>query len=308
MNNIKKNLTELVGNTPMMYLDNYKKNNKLKANLIGKLEYFNPTNSIKDRAALNMLMTALESGSIDKSTTIIEPTSGNTGIGLAGITSSLGMKLIIVLPDSFSIERRKLLSGLGAELVLTPGADGMSGAIRRAEELVKEIPNSFMPQQFNNPANSEAHKKTTAVEIWNDTEGKVDIVVCGVGTGGTITGIGEALKERNPNIKMIAVEPMESSVLSGNPPGPHKIQGIGAGFIPEILNMDIVDEVIQVPGEKAIETARELAVTEGLLVGISSGAAVFAASILGAKDENREKNIVVILPDTGERYLTSDLY
>lgn len=308
MNNIKKNLTELVGNTPMMYLDNYKKNNKLKANLIGKLEYFNPTNSIKDRAALNMLMTALESGSIDKRTTIIEPTSGNTGIGLAGITSSLGMKLIIVLPDSFSIERRKLLSGLGAELVLTPGADGMSGAIRRAEELVKEIPNSFMPQQFNNPANSEAHKKTTAVEIWNDTEGKVDIVVCGVGTGGTITGIGEALKERNPNIKMIAVEPMESSVLSGNPPGPHKIQGIGAGFIPEILNMDIVDGVIQVPGEKAIETARELAVTEGLLVGISSGAAVYAASILGAKDENREKNIVVILPDTGERYLTSDLY
>lgn len=308
MNNIKKNLTELVGNTPMMYLDNYKRNNKLKANFIGKLEYFNPTNSIKDRAALNMLVTALDSGKIDKNTTIIEPTSGNTGIGLAGITSALGMKLKIVLPDSFSIERRKLLSGLGAELILTPGAEGISGAIKKAEELVKETPNSFIPQQFNNPANSEAHKKTTAVEIWNDTDGKVDIVVCGVGTGGTITGIGEALKAKNPDIKMIAVEPKESAVLSGNESGQHSIQGIGAGFIPKILNMDIIDEVIQVPGKNAVETARELAVSEGLLVGISSGAATYAASLLALKKENKGKNIVIILPDTGERYLTSDLY
>ncbi len=308
MKNIKNNLTELVGKTPLMYLKNYIEKNSLNAQIIGKLEYFNPTSSIKDRAALNMLKTAIDMGKIDKDTTIIEPTSGNTGIGLAGITSALGMKLKIILPDSFSIERRKLLSGLGAELILTPGAEGMAGAIKRAEELTKSTPNSYMPQQFNNPANSEAHRLTTAVEIWDDTDGEVDIVVCGVGTGGTVTGVGEALKVKNPNIKIIAVEPTESSILSGNQPGPHKIQGIGAGFIPKILNRDVIDEVIQVPGEQAIETARELAITEGLLVGISSGAATFAASLLAKREENRDKNIVVILPDTGERYLSSDLY
>lgn len=306
--NIKKNLTELVGNTPLMELNNFISHNKLNTKIIGKLEYFNPTSSIKDRAALNMLKSAINSGKIDKDTVIIEPTSGNTGIGLAGMASALGMKLKIVLPDSFSIERRKLLSGLGAELILTPGAEGMGGAIEKAEQLSKEIPNSFMPQQFRNPANSEAHKITTAEEIWNDTDGQVDIVICGVGTGGTITGVGEGLKKKLSSIKIIAVEPAESPVLSGGNPGLHKIQGIGAGFVPVILNREVIDEVIQVPGEKAIETARELALSEGLLVGISSGAAAYAAKIVSERAENKGKKIVIILPDTGERYISSDLY
>lgn len=302
---IASNLIELIGNTPLMELSNYEKVNGLEAKLIGKIEYFNPAGSIKDRVGYAMLQDAEEKGIINKDTVIIEPTSGNTGVGLALAAAAKGYKLIITMPESMSLERRKMVKAYGAELVLTPAAEGMKGAIEKAEKLSKEIPNSFIPQQFNNPANAEAHKKTTAEEIWRDTDGNVDIFVSAVGTGGTITGVGEALKAKNPNIKIVAVEPADSPVLSGGKPGPHKIQGIGAGFVPGVLNLDVIDEIIVVSNEDSYEVTRELAKTEGLLVGISSGAAIYVAKQLAQRDENRGKNIVVILPDTGQRYLST---
>jgi cysteine synthase A len=305
---IAKNLTELIGKTPMLELNNYKENNELKGNIIAKLEYFNPGGSVKDRIGFAMFEEAEKSGKINKDTVIIEPTSGNTGVGLALTAAAKGYKLMITMPESMSIERRKLLKAYGAELILTPAAKGMKGAIEAAEELAKEYPNSFIPQQFKNAANPEAHRKTTALEILEDLEGKVDILVAGVGTGGTITGIGSILKEKNENIKIVAVEPSASPVISGGNPGPHKIQGIGAGFIPDVLKTDLIDEVIKVDNEDAFKTSRELAKTEGLLVGISSGAAVVAAKELAKREENKGKNIVVILPDGGERYLSTELF
>ncbi len=308
MTKIAKNLTELIGNTPLLELSNYNTLNNLQATIIAKLEYFNPGGSIKDRIGFSMIKDAEEKGLITKETVIIEPTSGNTGVALAFISAAKGYRLILTMPDTMSMERRNLLKALGAELVLTPGAEGMNGAIKKADELASTIKNSYVPQQFKNLANPEIHRKTTAEEIWKDTDGKVDFFVAGVGTGGTITGVGEILKKRNPNIKIVAVEPTDSPVLSGGKPGPHKIQGIGAGFIPEILNTKVIDEIIQVKNEEAFEVGRSLARTEGLIVGISAGAAVFAATQLAKHPENKGKNIVVILPDTGERYLTTLLY
>lgn len=305
---IVKNLIELIGNTPLVELANYKKDNKLQANLIAKVEYFNPAGSVKDRVGLAMLEEAEKNGIINKDTVIIEPTSGNTGVGLALAAGIKGYKLLITMPESMSIERRKMLKAYGAELVLTPAAQGMKGAIEKAEELNKEIENSFIPQQFNNPANADAHEKTTAEEIWRDTDGKVDIFVAGVGTGGTITGVGRGLKKKNPNIKIIAIEPKDSAVLSGGQAGPHKIQGIGAGFIPGVLDTNIIDEIVKVSNDDSYEAAREVAKTEGLLVGISSGAALYAAKEMAKKEENKDKNIVVLLPDTGSRYLSTDLF
>ncbi len=305
---IVKNLIELIGNTPLVELANYKKDNKLQANLIAKVEYFNPAGSVKDRVGLAMLEEAEKNGIINKDTVIIEPTSGNTGVGLALAAGIKGYKLLITMPESMSIERRKMLKAYGAELVLTPAAQGMKGAIEKAEELNKEIENSFIPQQFNNPANADAHEKTTAEEIWRDTDGKVDIFVAGVGTGGTITGVGRGLKKKNPNIKIIAIEPKDSAVLSGGQAGPHKIQGIGAGFIPGVLDTNIIDEIVKVSNDDSYEAAREVAKTEGLLVGISSGAALYAAKEIAKKEENKDKNIVVLLPDTGSRYLSTDLF
>lgn len=308
MAKIAKKLTELVGNTPLLELTNYNAELELEAKIIAKLEYFNPLGSVKDRVANAMIDTGIKEGKINNETVIIEPTSGNTGIGLAFVTASKGLRLILTMPDTMSIERRRIVTALGAEVVLTPGEEGMKGAIAKAEALAKEYGNAFIPQQFENTANPTVHKETTAKEIWNDTDGNVDIFVAGVGTGGTVTGNGEALKAKNPNIKVVAVEPASSPVLSGGKPGPHKIQGIGAGFIPEVMNLDVVDEILQVGNEAAFEASRQVAKTEGLLVGISSGAALYAATELAKKTENKGKNIVVVLPDTGERYLSTPLF
>jgi len=308
MAKIAKNLTELIGNTPLLELSNYNRANNLEAVLIAKLEYFNPASSVKDRIGYAMIKDAEEKGIINKDTVIIEPTSGNTGIALAFVAAARGYRVILTMPETMSIERRNLLKALGAELVLTPGADGMGGAIRKAEELAREIPNSFIPQQFSNPANPEIHRRTTAEEIWRDTDGQVDIFVAGVGTGGTISGVGEVLKQRKPDVKIVAVEPFDSPVLSGGTKGPHKIQGIGAGFVPDNFNRAVVDEIFKVKNEEAFETSRKLARTEGLLVGISSGAAAFAATQIAKRPENKGKNIVVLLPDTGERYLSTALF
>lgn len=308
MAKIAKNLTELIGNTPLLQLSNYAKNKALEANVIVKLESFNPAGCVKERIALAMIEDAEAAGILKQGVEIIEPTSGNTGIGLALVAAVKGYKLTLTMPETMSVERRNLLKALGANLVLTPGANGMKGAIARAIELHEENPASFIPQQFENPSNPTVHKNTTAVEIWNDTDGKVDIFVAGVGTGGTISGVGAYLKEKNPNIKIVAVEPADSPVLSGGAPGPHKIQGIGAGFIPKNFNPEVVDEIIQVSNDNAILTSRQLSQQEGLLVGISSGAAAYAATVLAQRTENKGKNIVALLPDTGERYLSTLLY
>ncbi|MDR2408307.1 MAG: cysteine synthase A [Bacteroidales bacterium] len=308
MGNISKQLTDLIGNTPLLELSSYSKSKNIEAHVIAKLEYFNPAGSVKDRIALSMIEEAEKSGILKEGTTIIEPTSGNTGVGLAFVSASKGYKLILTMPETMSLERRNLLKALGANLVLTPGADGMKGAIAKAQELHSEISNTVILQQFENPANPEIHQKTTAQEIIRDTDGKVDIFVSGVGTGGTVSGVGEVLKKINPRVSIVAVEPQDSPVLSGGNPGTHKIQGIGAGFIPKTYNPDVVDKIIQVSNDDAIRTSRELAKTEGLLVGISSGAAAYAATTLAALPENKGKNIIVILPDTGERYLSTILY
>ncbi len=308
MSKIVKNLTDLIGNTPLLELANYNKLNSLEARVLAKLEYFNPASSVKDRIGYAMIKDAEDKGLINKDTVIIEPTSGNTGIALAFVAAARGYKLILTMPDTMSIERRNLLKALGAELVLTPGADGMGGAIRKAEELAAQTPNSYIPQQFKNPANPEIHKVTTAEEVWKDTDGQVDIFIAGVGTGGTISGVGEVLKQRKTDVKIIAVEPFDSAVLSGGPKGPHKIQGIGAGFVPDNFNREVVDEIFKVKNDEAYETSRKLAATEGLLVGISSGAAAFAATQIAKRPENKGKTIVVLLPDTGERYLSTPLF
>lgn len=308
MTKIAKSLIELIGNTPLLEPSNFNRSNGIEAKVIAKLEYFNPGGSVKDRIGYNMIKDAEDRGLINKETVIIEPTSGNTGIGLALVAASRGYRLILTMPESFSVERRNMLKALGAELVLTPGPDGMRGAVEKAEELASNTPNSFIPQQFQNPANPDIHRKTTAEEIWRDTDGQVDIFVGGVGTGGTITGVGEVLKQRKPGVKIVAVEPFDSPLLSGGTPAAHKIQGIGPNFIPDILNRDIIDEVFKVKNEEAFETTRRLAKSEGLLVGISSGAAAFAATEIAKRPENKGKTIVVILPDTGERYLSTPVF
>lgn len=308
MKKIAKQLTDLVGNTPLLELSNYNKAKGLKARLIVKLESFNPAGSVKDRVALAMIEDAEASGLLKPGATIIEPTSGNTGIGLAFVAATKGYKLILTMPDTMSVERRNLLKALGAELVLTPGANGMKGAIARAEELKTATPGAVILQQFDNPANPAMHERTTGQEIWRDTEGVVDIFVAGVGTGGTVSGVGAALKKHNPAVKVVAVEPTDSPVLSGGAPGAHKIQGIGAGFVPKNYNPAVVDEILQVTNDDAIRAGRELAKLEGLLVGISSGAAVSAATRLALLPENIGKTIVILLPDTGERYLSTLLY
>lgn len=305
---IAKSLVQLIGNTPLLELSNYNAENGSLGTVIAKLEYFNPGGSVKDRIGFGMIDAAEKDGLLNKDSVIIEPTSGNTGIALAYISAAKGYRLILTMPETMSLERRNLLKALGAELVLTPGAEGMKGAIAKANELKASIENSIILQQFENPANPEIHRITTAEEIWNDTDGEVDIVVAGVGTGGTLTGIGEALKSRKSDVKVVAVEPTNSPVISGGKPGPHKIQGIGAGFIPKNLNVSVIDEIIKVDNEDAFKASKDLARTEGLLVGISSGAAIVAATELAKREENKGKNIVVILPDTGERYLSTDLY
>ena len=308
MEKIAKQLTELIGGTPLLELSNYEKKNSLGAQIVAKLEYFNPLGSVKDRVANAMIEQGIKDGKINQDTVIIEPTSGNTGIGLAFVTASKGLHLILTMPDTMSMERRKIVKALGAEIVLTPGRAGMRGAIEKAAQLKEEYGNAFIPQQFENEANPEIHKATTAQEIWKDTDGNVDIFVSSVGTGGTLTGTGAGLREKNPNVKIIAVEPATSAVLSGEKPGPHKIQGIGAEFIPKVMDMSLVDEIIKVGNEEAFETAREVAKSDGLLVGISSGAALWAATELAKRPENAGKRIVVLLPDTGERYLSTSLF
>ncbi len=308
MARIARQLTDLVGNTPLLEFSNFNASKGLKAQVIGKLEYFNPAGSVKDRIALAMIEDAEAKGLLKPGATIIEPTSGNTGVGLAFVSASKDYKLILTMPDTMSAERRNLLKALGARLVLTPGAEGMKGAIAKAEELRDATPGSIILQQFENPANPAVHIRTTAEEIWRDTDGKVDLFVAGVGTGGTVSGVGAGLKAHNPNVQIVAVEPSDSSVLSGGKPGPHKIQGIGAGFIPKTYNGEVVDKILQVTNDDAIRTSRELAGKEGLLVGISSGAAVYAAVELAKLPENEGKTIVALLPDTGERYLSTVLY
>jgi len=305
MSRIYEDITKTIGNTPLVRINRITKGSV--ANVVAKLESFNPLSSVKDRISVSMIEAAARDGCLTKYTVHIEPTSGNTGIALAFVCAAKGYRLILTMPETMSVERRALLKMLGAELILTPGTEGMPGAIRKAEELIKQTPNSFMPQQFKNPANPEIHRRTTAEEIWRDTDGKVDIFVGGVGTGGTLTGVAEVIKLRKPGFKAIAVEPKASPVLSGGKAGPHKIQGIGAGFVPDVLNMKIIDEIIQVSNEDAIATAQRLAIEEGILCGISSGAALWAALEVSKRAENRGKLIVVVLPDTGERYLSTPL-
>lgn len=305
---IYKKVTDLVGNTPILELGNYEEKHNLEAKILAKLEYFNPAGSVKDRIAREIILDALETGKLTKDSVIIEPTSGNTGIGLASVAASLGIRIIITMPETMSVERRNLMKAYGAELVLTDGTKGMKGAIAKADELAKEIPNSFIPGQFVNELNPRAHKRTTGPEIWEDTEGKVDIFVAGVGTGGTVSGVGEYLKSKNPDVKIVAVEPASSPVLSKGEAGAHKIQGIGAGFVPDTLNTDIYDEVIPVENEDAFELGREVARTEGILVGISSGAALKAATELAKRPENKGKIIVALFPDTGDRYLSTPMF
>ena len=308
MGKIAKKLTDLIGNTPLLELSNYNKKHELGAHVIAKLEYFNPASSVKDRIANAMIEDAEAAGLLKPDSELVEPTSGNTGIGLAFVAAAKGYKLTLTMPETMSIERRNLLKALGANIVLTPGPEGMKGAIAKAEELQKESPKVVILQQFANPANPAIHRRTTAEEIWRDTDGKVDVFVAGVGTGGTVSGVGEVLKKYNPNVKIVAVEPIDSPVLSGGKPGPHKIQGIGAGFIPKTYDPSTVDQIIQVSNDDAIRTSRELAREEGLLVGISSGAAAYVAAQLAKKTEYKDKNIVVLLPDSGERYLSTVLY
>jgi cysteine synthase A len=308
MSKIYKTLTDLIGKTPLLELTNYEKKNDLKATLIGKLEYYNPAGSVKDRIAKAMIDDAEAAGLLKPDSVIIEPTSGNTGIGLASVAAARGYRIILTMPETMSVERRNLLKAYGAELVLTEGAKGMKGAIAKADELAAEIPHAFIPGQFVNPANPKVHRETTGPEIWEDTDGKVDFLVSGVGTGGTITGAGEYLKSKNPNIKIVAVEPFDSPVLSEGRSGSHKIQGIGAGFVPQVLNTAVYNEIIKVKNEDAFAAGRELSKTEGLLIGISSGAAIWAATELAKRPENAGKVIVAILPDTGERYLSTALF
>ena len=307
MSKVKNSFLDLVGNTPLVRVNNLIKKDELKADVLAKLEYFNPAGSVKDRIAKEMILDALEKGLINENTTLIEPTSGNTGIGLSAVATALNLKIIITMPETMSVERRNLMKAYGAELVLTPGSEGMKGAIAKAKELASQIENSFIPGQFENPANPTAHYKTTGPEIYEQTEGKVDIFVAGVGTGGTISGIGKYLKEKNPEVKVVAVEPASSPVLSTGKGGAHKIQGIGAGFVPETLDTKIYDEIITVENEDAFATGKEMAKTEGILVGISSGAALYAAKELPKREENAGKTIVVLLPDGGNRYLSTPL-
>lgn len=305
---VYKQITQLIGNTPIMELSNYEKENNLNAKILAKIEFFNPAGSVKDRIAKAMIEKAEKEGILKKGSTIIEPTSGNTGIGLASLAAAKGYKAILTMPETMSIERRKLLKAYGAQIVLTDGSKGMKGAIEKAEELQKEIKDSFIPSQFENTENPKVHYLTTGPEIYKDTKGKIDFFVAGVGTGGTLSGVGKYLKEKNPDIKIIAVEPKSSPVLSKGNPGPHKIQGIGAGFIPNTLNTDIYDEIIQIENEDAFISARNVAKSDGILVGISSGAAIKAATIIAKRPENKEKTIVTLLPDTGERYLSTELF
>ena len=307
MSKVKNSFLDLVGNTPLVRVNNLIKKDELKADVLAKLEYFNPAGSVKDRIAKEMIQDALEKGLINENTTLIEPTSGNTGIGLSAVATALNLKIIITMPETMSVERRNLMKAYGAELVLTPGSEGMKGAIDKAKELASQIENSFIPGQFENPANPTAHYKTTGPEIYEQTEGKIDIFVAGVGTGGTISGIGKYLKEKNPEVKVVAVEPASSPVLSTGKGGAHKIQGIGAGFVPETLDTKIYDEIITVENEDAFATGKEMAKTEGILVGISSGAALYAAKELAKREENAGKTIVVLLPDGGDRYLSTPL-
>lgn len=306
--NVKHKIADMVGNTPLLELENYGTNHNCGGRIFAKLESFNPGGSVKDRLALGMIQDAIKSGKLKKGATIIEPTSGNTGIGLASIGTAMGFSVILVMPDTMSVERRGILKAYGAKLVLTDGSKGMKGSIAKAQEIQKEIEDAIILGQFVNPVNAQIHEETTGPEIWRDLEGQVDVFVAGVGTGGTISGVGTYLKRKNPNIQIIAVEPKDSAVLSGNPPGPHKIQGIGAGFVPEILKREVIDLVITVEKEDAYETVRALALEEGILAGISSGAALWVAKTIAQKDEYRNKHVVVLLPDTGERYLSTELF